>query len=52
MIVRDNRITSLATANAMVAYRKWRPVFIIRGAQSSLAVYIFGECIYSRGWEI
>lgn len=48
--MRDDRITTLTTADAWASYHKFRPVFVVHGYAYSTAVYIFGIRIYQKGW--
>lgn len=50
--VRDNRITILATAYAIVKTSKsYRKIYVFKGYDNAIAVFLFGHLIYKKGWR-
>lgn len=48
--MRDYRVAIRATADAIAKYHAYKPVFVFRGVGPTIAVYVFGIRVYSKGW--
>jgi len=50
--VRDFRVAIRATADAIARHptHRIKPIFVFRGVGPTLAVYVFGKRVYSKGW--